>query len=67
MAGHRAQLVDDYAKHFARLNETLDTRAMSTSDFRALSRTYGGVLGSLSPGARILDLGCGIGYLLNWL
>jgi 2-polyprenyl-3-methyl-5-hydroxy-6-metoxy-1,4-benzoquinol methylase len=67
MSQHRDQLVDKYADHFVRLNQSLDARAMSAKDFRMHQRTFGEVLNGLSPGARILDLGCGVGFLLNWL
>ena len=67
MGNLRGQLVEDYARHFARLSSTLDTAQMSDADFRGLTRTFGSALSRLVPGDRVLDLGCGTGFLLNWI
>jgi 2-polyprenyl-3-methyl-5-hydroxy-6-metoxy-1,4-benzoquinol methylase len=67
MSQLREQLVTDYAEHFSRLNATLDVRRMSPSDFRMHDLTFGPVLNAVPRPAKILDLGCGVGFLLNWL
>ena len=40
---------------------------MSAKDFRMHQRTFGPVLDGVKKGARVLDVGCGVGFLLNWL
>lgn len=40
---------------------------MAASFAPNLEATYGSYLNLLTPGSRVLDLGCGTGYLLFWL
>ena len=67
MSQLREQLVDEYAGHFSRLNASLDAHRMTAKDFRMHDRTFGVVLEGIPRPARVLDLGCGVGFLLNWL
>jgi 2-polyprenyl-3-methyl-5-hydroxy-6-metoxy-1,4-benzoquinol methylase len=67
MGSNRNQLVEDYAEHFARLNQSLDLRKVRGSEFVMMDRTFGDLLKNSPPDARILDLGCGVGFLLHWL
>jgi 2-polyprenyl-3-methyl-5-hydroxy-6-metoxy-1,4-benzoquinol methylase len=67
MSQLRDQLVTDYAEHFSRLNTSLNAQRMSPRDFRMFDLTFGPVLNASPRPARILDLGCGVGFLLNWL
>ncbi len=67
MSQLREQLVDEYATHFSRTNASLDPRHMAAKDLRMHDRTFEMVLEETPRPARILDLGCGVGFLLNWL
>ena len=67
MSQLREQLVDEYAAHFSRINASLDPRRMAAKDLRLHDRTFGMVLAAAPRPARILDLGCGVGFLLYWL
>jgi 2-polyprenyl-3-methyl-5-hydroxy-6-metoxy-1,4-benzoquinol methylase len=67
MSQLRDQLVTDYAEHFSRLNTSLDAQQMSPHELRMHDLTFGPVLRECPRPARILDLGCGVGFLLNWL
>jgi 2-polyprenyl-3-methyl-5-hydroxy-6-metoxy-1,4-benzoquinol methylase len=67
MSQLREQLVEDYADRFARVNASLDVQAMTAKGFRMHDRTFGEVLRAAPHPARVLDLGCGAGFLLNWL
>ena len=67
MSQLREQLVDEYATHFSRTNASLDPRHMAAKDLRMHDRTFEMVLEEAPRPARILDLGCGVGFLLNWL
>jgi cyclopropane fatty-acyl-phospholipid synthase-like methyltransferase len=67
MSQLREQLVDTYAQHYSRTNASLDARRMAAKDLRMHDRTFGAVLEEAPRPARILDLGCGVGFLLNWL
>src|SRR4029079_10033862 len=67
MSQLRDQLVETYAGHYSRTNASLDPRCMASKDLRMHDRTFGAVLEEAPRPARILDLGCGVGFLLNWL
>jgi len=67
MRNNRNQLVGDYAQHYRRINYTLDVCKRSRAEIGMMDRTFGAVLRAAPQGARILDLGCGVGFLLHWL
>jgi 2-polyprenyl-3-methyl-5-hydroxy-6-metoxy-1,4-benzoquinol methylase len=67
MSRLRQLLIDDYHRHYARLNPADTPARMKAAHLRQLGRTYGPIVRNLSPGSRVLDLGCGSGYLLHWL
>ena len=65
----RASFANDWlilAQHLAH-HASLDAHHMAAKDLRMLDRTFGTVLEEAPRPARILDLGCGVGFLLNWL
>ncbi len=50
-----------------RINRTLDARSMKPPRISGSRAHFWFCAASFRPGARILDLGCGVGFLLNWL
>ncbi|MCS6952663.1 MAG: class I SAM-dependent methyltransferase [Bryobacterales bacterium] len=60
------RLIEEYSRHYARLNGDLDKPAPAAAR-RQLERTYGWLIRDLPAGTRVLDLGCGAGWLLEWL
>lgn len=59
----RERVLAMYGEHYARVNrdEEMGPR------LRAMEAMYGEFVASLPAGSRVLDLGCGAGFLLSWL
>jgi 2-polyprenyl-3-methyl-5-hydroxy-6-metoxy-1,4-benzoquinol methylase len=62
-------LIRRYSEHFERVNAGTgtDPRNFSPLAAREMELMYGALLSSLPDGSRVLDLGCGTGFLLRWL
>ncbi len=66
----RKLLFDEYDAHYLRLNSLKSDSLNEVSyqermpDYEA---TYGHIVSGLPQGSKILDVGCGIGFLLFWL
>jgi SAM-dependent methyltransferase len=67
MSRLRAALIDKYAEHYGRGKETIQPQEMAAPLLRQMELTYGDLLSAVPSGGRVLDLGCGTGYLLSWL
>lgn len=68
MSQLRDRLIEEYAEHYARVNSTnIDPQAVEPTHFQNMQLMYGPLVASLPLGSKILDLGCGTGFLLNWL
>jgi 2-polyprenyl-3-methyl-5-hydroxy-6-metoxy-1,4-benzoquinol methylase len=52
--------------HYGRVTARMDSRTM-LEFAREYETQYGHLIRSLPPGSKILDLGCGPGFLLSWL
>jgi SAM-dependent methyltransferase len=64
---HEKLFGEMYLCHYERGNFTVDPQALAASMASNLEATYASYVNSLAPGSRVLDLGCGTGYLLVWL
>lgn len=56
-----------YHHHYSRVNRSLNPRIIEGRIKINLERMYGPYLANLVEKSRVLDLGCGTGYLLHWL
>lgn len=67
MSQLRNVLIEEYAQHYARVNENIDPLEVDARHFKSMDLMYTPLLKSLPVGSKVLDLGCGTGFLLNWL
>jgi 2-polyprenyl-3-methyl-5-hydroxy-6-metoxy-1,4-benzoquinol methylase len=62
-----AKLSQAYFKHYARINRCPDPAKLSPGGLANFQLMYGELVESLPARSRVLDLGCGTGFLLRWL
>ena len=67
MSRLRDKLIEQYAAHYERLNADIDPTSMSRKQYAMMELTFGPALKNVPPGGRVLDAGCGSGFLLYWL
>ncbi|MEH1831610.1 MAG: methyltransferase domain-containing protein [Nostoc sp.] len=68
MSQLRELAIEQYAEHYARLNVSLDPHILAgIKELKRMDLQYGSLIAILPQGSKILDLGCGTGYLLYWL
>jgi 2-polyprenyl-3-methyl-5-hydroxy-6-metoxy-1,4-benzoquinol methylase len=63
----QSKLNEQYAQHYSRINASLDLSALTPRQLAALNLTYGTLIAALPSQGKVLDLGCGVGFLLGWL
>ena len=64
MSELRKLLLERYDSHHERVNRNMDPRRMSSIIREELELTYGHLLDGLGDRARVLDMGCGVGFIL---
>lgn len=64
---HKQLFGEMYLSHYGRGNVSVDPRVLAAAVAPNLEATYDLYVKLLAPGSRVLDLGCGTGYLLFWL
>ncbi len=63
----RTRLISQYGSHYASGNATVDPRSLTRNVMESYQLMYGDLVSTLAPGSRVLDAGCGSGFLLAWL
>jgi 2-polyprenyl-3-methyl-5-hydroxy-6-metoxy-1,4-benzoquinol methylase len=59
--------LEQYTTFYQRVNNNIDPLALSAQDFQNIQLMYGSLIAALPVQSQVLDLGCGTGFLLNWL
>jgi 2-polyprenyl-3-methyl-5-hydroxy-6-metoxy-1,4-benzoquinol methylase len=66
----RKRLFEGYHAHYLRVNAS-DGVSLNEADYQQhvpeYEAGYGGLVSKLPKGSRLLDIGCGVGFLLFWL
>src|SRR5215213_4114763 len=67
MSRLRNILIDNYAEHYARVNVSVDSATITPRQYRSRELMLKDLIAPLPAGSKVLDLGCGTGFLLKWL
>lgn len=67
MSQLRDLMIEQYADHYARINSVANPTQIPLRTLKSMQLMYGDLITPLPAGSKVLDLGCGAGFLLYWL
>ncbi len=60
-------LIEQYAEHYQRVNAYVISEMPPVKYFKGMQLMYGDLISQVPHNGKVLDLGCGTGFLLSWL
>lgn len=67
MSRLRDVLIKQYAEHYQRVNANVLSEMLPVRFFKNMQLMYGDLIAQVPHNGKVLDVGCGTGFLLSWL